>query len=244
MLTSFNPVNFSNEENEFFLQHLGKPSVVALKEVRGVVNPKAHPKDKNPIIYPDGVVPASVKPVLDGVYELEELSKHENVQWVGIDAVKAAIKTWLAQSAKWREDFRRTRGRAPRYPSLYAFDAKGKGHLGGPGSDSGMVKTYFDAQGNRVPFEIQLLKEYVAEWVAPTVKDDNLDPRLVVDAASCTIQCRIPLQSGGVCGHTEKFKQESRSSYNAARARISKHLRKATEEVEAHRELHTEEFGS
>lgn len=244
MLTSFNPVLFSNEENKFFLTHIGKPSVVALKEIRGIVNPKAHPKDKNPIIYPDGVVPASVKPVLDGIYELQELEKHEGLKWVGVEKVKTAIQAWLTQNAKWKFDHDRTRGRAPRYPSLWAFDAKGKGHLGGPGSDSGMVKTYFGPAGERIPFEIDLLNEFVAEWTAPTVQDEKQDARLVVDADSCTIQCKVPLPTGGFCGHVEKYKTSSRSSYNAARARMSKHLRKATEELEAHREVHTMEFGS
>lgn len=243
MITTFNPVLFSNQENEFFLEHLGEPPVVALRGIKGVRSPQAHPKDKNPIIYPDGVIPASVKPVLEGIYELQELAKHEGIKWVGLERVKEAIKVWLSQNAKWRKDFENTRGKAPRYPSLWAFDAKGKGHLSGPGSDSGMVKTYFGPAGERIPFEIELLSEYVPTWVAPTVQDDQSDARLKVDAEMCRIECRVPTP-GGLCGHTEKYKAESRSSYNAARARMSKHLRKATEEVEAHRELHTLEFGN
>jgi hypothetical protein len=243
MYSVFNPTQFSIEENKFLLEHIGKPSVVALKDIKGVVNPKAHPKDKNPIIYPDGVVPAAVKPVLDGIYELQELEKHEGLKWVGVEKVKAAIRVFLAQNEKWSQDFKRTRGRAPRHPSLWAFDAKGKGHLGGPGSDSGAVKTYFGPAGERIPFEVELLLDYEAAWVAPTVQDGQADVRLKVDAEMCRIECRIPTVSG-LCGHTEKYKPESRASYNAARARMSKHLRRATEEVEAHRELHTLEFGN
>lgn len=244
MLTSFNPVQFSNAENQFLLDNLGKVPSAALKTIRGVLNPHAHPKDKNPIIYPDGVVPASVKPVLEGIYELTQLEQAEGLRWVGIEKVKDAIRTWLRENAKWSSDHDKTRGRAPRYPSLLSFDAKGKGHMGGPGSDSGQVKTYFGPAGERIPFEIELLSEYVPEWVAPTVVDDQADPRLFVDAESCLIQCRVPLAAGGVCGHAEKYKAASRASYNAARARMSKHLRRSTEEVEAHRELHTLEFGN
>jgi ribosome-associated translation inhibitor RaiA len=244
MITSFNPVNFSDQENEFLLKHLGKPSSIALREIKGVINPHAHPKDKNPIIYPDGVIPASVKPVLDGIYELQDLEKQEGLNWVGLDKVKETISIWLRENAKWRKDHQLTRGRAPRYPSLWAWDAKGKGHLGGPGSDSGMIKTYFGPSGERIPFEIELLKDYIPSWTAPSVTDQQGDKRLFVDADSHRIECRVPMPDGTLCGHTESYKQDSRSSYNAARARISKHLRKATTEVEAHRELHTLEFGN
>ncbi len=242
-MNQFNPVLYSNQENEFLLAHLGKPAIVALKEIKGVVNPKASPRDKNPIIYPDGVVPASVKPVLDRVYELQELEKHEGLKWVGVEKMKEAITVWLKENAKWLADNRNTRGRAPRYPSLYTFDAKGKGHFGAPGSDSGMVKTYFGPAGERIPFEIELIAENQA-WTAPTVKDENLSPYLFVDADSHRIECRVPMADGTLCGHTESYKQASRSSFNAARARMSKHLRKATNEVEAHRELHALEFGN
>lgn len=244
MLTNFNPVKFSNQENEFLLKHLGEPSIVALKDIKGVINPKASPKDTNPVIYPDGVIPASVKPVLDGVYELEELSKHEGAKWVGIEKIKDAIRMWLKVNAKWAADYKNTRGRAPRYPSLFAWDAKGKGHLGGPGSDSGMIKTYFGKSGERIPFEIELITDFVPEWISPTTQETKSDSRLVVDPDNHRIECRVPMSDGSLCGHTETYKNESRSSYNAARARMSKHLRKAQLESDAHRELHTLEFGN
>ena len=46
------------------------------------------------------------------------------------------------------------------------------------------------------------------------------------------------------CGPTEQFKKDVRSYYNSARARMSKHLRSAKEEVFRHREVHTANFGS
>jgi hypothetical protein len=79
-------------------------------------------------------------------------------------------------------------------------------------------------------------------WVAPTMAEENTDPLLYVDPDAHRIECKVPVD-GGICGHTEAYKPGSRSSYNAARARISKHLRKATANADAHRELHTNEFG-
>ena len=244
MLKSFNPVQFSNAECEFLLAHLGEPSVKALRDIKGIKSPTAHPKDKNPIIYPDGVIPASVKPVLDGVYELLMLEREDNLKWVGVEAVKTAIRTWLNQSAKWKRDFERYKN-APRWPSLFAFDSKGRPMRGGPGSDSGQVRTYFGPAGERIPFEIDLLMDYVAEWAAPQAGEETqVAVGLKVDPNMCRIECLVTDPSGKVCGHTESYKDGNRSSYNAARARMSKHLRRATDEVDAHRALHANEFGS
>lgn len=243
MLQNFNPVNFSNQENEWLLKHLGEPPVIAMKDIHPELNPKAHPKDSNPYIYPDGVVPAAVRPVIEGVYELMELEKAEGLQWAGIEAIKNAIRVWLRENAKWSKDAKFKRG-APRFPSLYSFDGKGRPHIAGPGSDSGVVKTYFGPAGERIPFEIELMPEYKGEWAAPTtVSEQSSSAELFIDATTNRIECRVKTPDG-ICGHTESYKPGSRASFNAARARMSKHLRKATVEVEAHRELHTNEFTS
>lgn len=222
---SFDPVKFSNAENDFLLENLGLPTVVALRKVTFPVNPKA------------------VKPILDRVNELIELEKHDGVKWVGIDRLKQAIYKWREQNAKWLSDYNKSGKKAPRWPSMYSFDSKGRPHWAGPGSDSGQVRTYFGPAGERIPFEVLLVPDNYVEWVAPTIAEDNSDPLLYVDPQANRIECRVPVD-GGFCGHTESYKAGSRSSYNAARARMSKHLRKATQNAEAHRELHTNEFGN
>lgn len=250
MLTQFNPVQLSNQENEFLLKHLGTPSIVALKEIKGVLNPNAprgpdgRIRDSNPYIYPDGVIPSAVKPVLDGVLELQELEKHEGLKWVGIEKIKDAIRVWFRENQKWSDAHARTRGRAPRFPSLYAWDAKGKGHRAGPESDAGEVKTYFGPAGERIPFAIDLIYEDQEQWTPPLPPATEADARLYLDSTRNRIECRVPLPDGTLCGHTENYQSNSRRSYNTARARMSKHLRKATVEVEAHRELHTLEYGN
>lgn len=240
MLTTFNPVVYSNPECEFLLKFLGQPWVVASRDIEPKYNHRANAKDANPYTY--DVVPASVRPVIEGVYELCELTKHEGYQWVGVEKIKEAIRTWQRENAKWARDYKLKRG-APRWPSLYSFDGRGRPHIGGPGSDSGMVKTYFGPSGERIPFEIDLQPDGRGEWAAPSFSEQIPEKHLKVDPETNRIECRVPIPTGGVCGHTESYKPDSRSSYNAARARMSKHLRKATTEVEAHRELHTNEFG-
>jgi len=240
---SFDPAIYSIEENQFLLEHIGEPTVIALKAIPAA-EPLAKPfhKDKNPVYYPKGINPNAVRPILDKVNELQELAKHDGVQWVGVEKVKEAIKIYLQENAKWEHDYNRTRGKAPRWPSLASYDSKGRPHRGGPGSDSGRIRTYFGPAGERLPFEIQLVSEYVATWAAPGHTEAPADARLFVDAAANRIECRVKV-GDGICGHTEKYKPEARASYTAARARMSKHLRRATENVEEHRELHTEEFG-
>jgi len=216
----FDPVFYSINENKFLYEVLGEPPVVALRKMPSNVNVRA------------------IEPILRRVYELEQLKEHEGIKWAGIEAVKAKIATYLQENEKWKQDHKRFR-KAPRYPSMFSFDTKGRPHRGGVGSDSDRVRTYFDAQGNRVPFEIPLSGIEYEEWTAPGQASGGTEssPKsaLRVDGENNRIECTI-------CGHTESFKTESRSSYNAARARMSKHLRKATVKVDEHRELHTEEF--
>ncbi len=245
---TFNPVLFSLEENKFLLAHLGEPPQIALRAITSqrLPEPSRDTKtgkviDKNPNHYPDGVIPAAVEPALRRVYELEEDKKHTGTEWVGIEAVKASIRVYLEQAEKWQKD--KLRG-APRFPSMHSFDTRNRPHRGGPGSDSGQVSTYFDQQGNRKPFTIHLFGDgaenvWQPEWAKTGQKGTDLPAHksgLLVNAEQRRFEC--------FCGHTEHFKAESRSSYNSARARMAKHLMKATDEVERHRDIHTSEFGS
>jgi hypothetical protein len=231
-IVDFDPTIYSKEECNWLLENLDKPVPVAMATIRPYRMPPDG-KNKNNVVYPDGVNPNAVKPILDRIQELEDFQNHEGQKWVGKEAIKACIRTWLTVDAKWESDNRRTRGRAPRYPSLYSFDSRGKGHLGGPGSDNGGIKTYFDDKGERKPIAIALIPEEVVEW-SPGFTETPATKDMVVNVEMSRIEC--------FCGHTEKFKKDSRPSHNAARARFSKHLRGATEDVERHRELYTVEF--
>jgi hypothetical protein len=231
VINEFDPVSFSEAENLWLLENIDKPPVVALAGIKAVRVPPAG-RNKNGVIYPDGVNPNAVGPLMRRVQELDDLSKHEGQGWVGREAIREAIRTYLAVDAKWAADARRS-SKAPRFPSLYSFDSKGRPHIGGPGSDSGQVRTYFDEAGNRKPFAISLLA-VDDSWAGPGFTEVP-EKGLMVNAEATRIEC--------FCGHTERYKADSRASYNAARARISKHLRKATDNVEQHRELHANEFG-
>ena len=147
----------------------------------------------------------------------------------------------MTETAKWNTDKRRG---APRFPSLYAYDEEGRYYFGGGGSDSGQVKTYFDREtGKRASFAIEFVPSNKRIWVADWAKKagqvaDKPSVGLVVNPEARRIEC--------FCGHTENYKPDSRMSYTAARARISKHLRADTrkEFLDKHRQVHMAEFGT
>lgn len=220
---AFDPVRYSELECEFLIEHLGEPPVVAERHLH---------KD---------LAPKSVMDEISRVYALLELDRAGQAQrkWLGVQACKDALSNYIFQVRKWRADWVRTKGRAPLCPPMYSFDSKGKGHLGGPGSDSGIVKTYFDENGNRIPFALDMYEGGPSSWVpdwANNVGTDNPANGLKNDPTNSRIECLV-------CGHTEKYNTDSRSSYNAARGRISKHLRSAKDNVDEHRATHTNEFG-
>ncbi len=244
----FDPVSFSLQECQWLIDHLGEPSYQALQSIKPVQQFDSSGKDKNPIGYPDGVIPGRVKPIIDRVYELNDLESKGLIKWVGIGALKTALKIYIREQNKWMSDKKRFPS-APRFPSMHSYDGKNRPHRGGPGSDSGRVQTYFDREGNRLPFAIDMLDDkhagqWTPEWaeVPGEVKAAPVIPliatkKLFVDPEHNRIECQI-------CHHTESFKGESRASYNAARGRMSKHLRTDTKEVDLHRELYTNEFGA
>lgn len=218
----FDPVQYSIPENLFLLDQLGKPTIVAMREVGPKVNA------------------ATVKPVLDRINDLEAQRNHSGVEWIGVEAVKEAIKTYLEQYNRWTQDKRRGR---PRFPSMYAFDGRRRGFLGGPGSDSGQVRTYFKPDGTRERFDVPLFPDgntdWTPDWSNEQVIPTNLkEVTLVVDRESNRIECPV-------CKHTETFKADSESSFRAARARMSKHLRADKSLTAAsHLEVYSNEFRS
>ena len=247
IVDQFNPVKYSLEECQFLLDHLGEPPYQALQNIKAVPLPNPNPKDKNPVYYPDGVIPASVKPILERVYELIDLEAKGVMKWVGLDRVKDAIHIYLAQQEKWMRDKKRF-PLAPRFPPMASYDGKNRPHRGGPGSDSGVVSTYIDAEGNRLPLAVDLLEAretggWVPEWAtkpepekAGKVFPKDVTKRIVDDLDNLRLECPV-------CKHTESYKADSRSSYNAARGRMSKHLRNEPKESALHRELYTNEYG-
>ncbi len=90
----FDPVALSIDENQFIIDHGGKlPAVVAR------------------VAMPVGVNPRAVLPVIEALYALDEVQKHDKVPWVGLAAVKARCQLYCDQHAEW-DRLKATRGLA------------------------------------------------------------------------------------------------------------------------------------
>ena len=200
----FDPVKYSLEENQSILKHLGESPVVALGTT-----------------LPTGVAPAAVQEVLGAIYELEELAKHRGASWAGKASVTGAIEVYLQEMEKW--DAFSKKG-APRFPTMHAWDGKGRPHRGGVGSDSGKVTTYMDANGQRQPLAVSLQDDPTApfhpDWVKP---EEPLPEDCEVDSERGILTCPVD-------GWSTNFKPDSRSSYNVARARMSRHCKNSTDD--------------
>lgn len=203
-LEYFDPVSYSPEENQFFLKHLGEPPIAVLQGK-----------------LPDGVNSTAVREVLGLVYDLEELKKHRGTDWAGRDRLIETIHLYLHEEQKWRD--MAARG-APRFPSMHAWDGKGRPHRGGIGSDSNRVTTYIDNDGNRHPFRLKLRDPEVEAFAPPWTKEQEPVPdKAIEDWDRGRIECPVD-------GWTTSFKVESKQSYNMARARLARHCRSSKDE--------------
>lgn len=215
---TINPVEYSVEEAKFLIKYLGEPSEVA--ELDG---------------FPTGVNPNAVLPCLDRIYRLIKQTEARNFKWAGVQAVKDGFQVYVTQFERWQSDNRRG---APKYPSQYVWDDSGRGHKGAVGAD-GNVSTYFDETGQRKQFLIDLipdgLEHYVPAWVRPAEKRPV--PKLIEDSDKGTIACPV-------CHFTQNYDVDTRSTYNLARGRMSKHLLQSRKNPDMHREVYTQEFAS
>lgn len=216
-LTVFDPVDYSFAENEFIYAQVGKPPVVIKKSLPPGVNPKA------------------VMPLLERVYELVQLKDADGDVWCGVEPIRESINVYLTQQAKWASDHSRKRN-APRFPTMYTYDSRGRGFHYGPGSDAGKLRTYFDEKGKRVQFAVELVPSGVTEWHPEWAQADIAKDGIVVNEPASRFECPV-------CQRAESYRPDSQASKTAARARMSKHLKNAKDEVQAHREVYLAEFG-
>jgi hypothetical protein len=217
----FDPVLLSVEETAFVLEHVGKPPAVVAR-----------------VKMPLGVNPRTVLPVIEQVYALEEVAKHDKEPWVGVEAVKDRCRIYLEQQAIWQELKAKHKGNPswPTFPTMAGWDSRGKPALGATGSDAGRVRTYFDANGDRKPFALHLHGDDGPAFQVPWLKTTPVFDKLLTDDAKGFVRCPI-------CEHTEKYNVDAPSDRNAAYARMARHLSSAKEQIEAHRELHTKVYG-
>lgn len=211
----FNPALLSDAENEFVLEFAGKPVIIAMREHRAGVNPVA------------------VRPLLERIAELEQVKQYSGHDWAGLAKLKETITTYLSQSRKWSADKRKG---APRWPSMHTYSSKGKAILGATGADGGIIQSYFANDGTRKSFILDLVPEELPEWMPEWSQADVPTGGITRNDELNLLEC--------FCGHREMFKADNRGSYAAARARMGKHLRSTTEDLDRHREVYAVEYNS
>ena len=195
----FDPATYSLEENTFFLKHLGESPLAIMQK---------------PL--PEGVNPAAVEKGLGRIYELAQLETHKGTPWVGLEKISASITRYLTERTKWAEMSQRG---APAFPSMYAWDGKGRPHRGGIGSDSNRVSTYFTETGERRPFAVPLVETMPEAFAPPWVQEEEpLPSECEEDAEKGSMACPVD-------GFSTNWKPDSRQSYNLARARMSRHCK-------------------
>lgn len=217
----FDPTAYSIEEATYLLHALGQsPEVIEIDLASGT---------------PAGVNAKAVLSACDRIHRLMQQAEHRGLQWCGVDAVRDALQTYITEFTKWQRDAQRG---APKYPSQYVWDDRGRGHKGAVGADAGTVATYFDADGNRHPFALELIGQgqttFVPAWIKATPAP--MVAALIEDTDKGTIQCPI-------CYFTQSYDKDVRSTYNLARGRMQKHLTSARKHADKHREVFTQEFG-
>lgn len=234
----------SNEEIDFMLEHLGELSETACPPGEDL---------------PDGVNPASVTVWLDRFRRLDDLQKDTRarlkdntvVVWVGYDAVRAVLEETKAWRATTRELKRRTRGASgpvrasAATPSLYMWDPHSDtAYLGGDGADADTVRTAIGPSGARIELSTSLqpsaagsLKS-IADVAAFVGQREKKNARDAVAALPSTLRIEGEGQNSRlvcpVCEHTEHFDSGNTTKTNAAKGKMTRHLKEAPTHKEEH----------
>lgn len=229
---TFEPGMFSTPELHFLLEHLKEPPVAAFHDF--------DPDGKH-----RGVFRARAGVALQRFYELTELQTHRGIVWAGYEAITDAIIRFLAWQDRSHEIERRG---GPTNPSMWVWDDTGHPYKYAIGADSAeMVRTEILDTGDRKPFGVKLtqtaadaLRRDLSD-VAPWIKRaDNATVR--ADKLEVVTQGQMGRVICPVCGKTEEFAAGDRGKLANARARMAKHLKTATQEVNRHRILYTKEY--
>jgi hypothetical protein len=209
----FEPAFYSIEENQFLLEHIGESPAVALS--RGT---------------PTGVNPKAVRPILEKVYELEELRTKRDQEWAGLDALRDSLTIYLAQIKQWEDDKRRG---APYPPTMYQWDSRGRARFAGVGSDAGYVSTYFDENGNRHKLGVDLVQNdlrerYMPEWARRKAAAHRTPQELIIDEKLGHITCPV-------CSFVVNYDPNEPAKLNIAKAQMGKHMLKDTRTPDDHK---------
>jgi hypothetical protein len=220
----FEPPLYTREELTFFMDHLCEsPRVATFKGL------------------PEHVSRAAVNEFLGRVYEFEEMRQAHGVEWCGSEPIKVCIKQYFA----WLDTCASIRAKGgPKHPSLYAWDADGRGIRGATGSDAGTVRTMIQEDGTRVRLALkldtprgQVSLDPATAYIPDFVQRTAMPKALLNDRKKRQLECPI-------CHFVANYTKGGNTAFNMARARMSQHLKKAKDDQNRHRTLWNAEYSS
>ena len=188
---------------------------------------------------PDSV--STLTPLIERIFDLEELKKHRGEEWIGMDVVRESCQLMLDYQKQYQAN--KARSGLGFHPSMHTFDSRKRARRGGIGSDSGRVRTYFDDENKRVKFAVSLTAEAGSEqWVfSSATVDTQWGDLSEVETGPGTVIELIERERGEngivecpICGHAETYLLDDRSSEVTARSNMRRHCKKAKNEIEAH----------
>jgi hypothetical protein len=223
-ITHFDPVIFSDEENLFIQKHVGKSPAAAFTGAK----------------YGPGFSRIGVEAFLSRIRDLKDVQELHKLPWVGEEPIVERSNMWM----EYRERYKAAKALNPSsaHPSMFHFTADGSEYYQGVGSDSGLVRTYFDEDGTRRPWALPLTKAHDAQsqaaWGSQEIVESMQDDRLAVneDLTLGKVECSI-------CGHTETWDPDKPTGRGPARRKMKKHCMSARKDVAMHRKLGVEVFG-
>lgn len=227
----FDPGPYNNAELQALLDlDLGKSPLVLAEELA------KYPADLR----------FSIEPALQRFFDLQQLKDHKDQEWCGADIIRSSCELMIEYRKQYQANKLRTG--VGFHPSLHTSDSRGNQRYGGIGSDSGRVRTYKGADGERIPFAVNLLtgdtESFQWAFQAPAVEGalGNLSehkPSVSIEfirrerGENGIIECPI-------CGHAETFSLDSAGSEHDALHAMGRHCQTARDEVEAHMLLFNE----
>lgn len=229
---TFEPAMFSLPELRFLSENMKLPPSAAFHNF--------DPEGKH-----RGVIRVRAEAALVKFSQLAELEQYRQVPWAGYAAIQESIERYLLWFDRTAEIERRG---GPPNASQFMWDDTGTPHRYAIGSDAGeLVRTEILDNGDRRAFGVKLtlapgdalkadLKD-IAPWIKSPVNELTKADKIEFTTIKRQGICRCP-----ICGKTEEFDAADRTKRTAARARMARHLKTATVEVNRHRMLYTREF--
>lgn len=250
---------YTEAELEFIEKHLGESAYIALQgatdEDPAVIVAQhedaavlSRPNDKGMSAVKN--FQATVGNALQRFHDLEQEFQAGGRAWCGFEEVRTHIAKWHERQRRARAHKERDPDRKGFAPELFRFRA-GRKLWAAPGSDCGRVRFALPlveiAHRQYTDFASDLRAEIPGNGngggngskpVESLASEGTVPTELVEHERH--LQCPID-----GCAHNEEFDPESTSSYNAARARMSRHMNKPmNKELEdVHKEARSLIFG-